>query len=40
MLLDARYEKVRHGGKVVNCAVLIVVGIDVLGKRSVLGVNV
>lgn len=40
LLLDARYEKVRHGGQVVSCAVLIAVGIDVQGKRSVLGVSV
>ena len=40
VLLDARYEKVRHGGQVVSCAVLIAVGIDEAGKRSVLGVSV
>jgi len=27
LVLDARYEKVRHGGSVVSCAVLIAVGI-------------
>jgi len=40
VLLDARYEKVRHGGAVVSCAVLIAVGIGEDGKRSVLGVSV
>ena len=38
--LDARYEKVRHGGSVVSCAVLIATGISFDGKRSVLGVSV
>jgi len=40
LLLDARYEKVRQGGKVVNWAVLIAIGIEVLSKRSVLGMSV
>jgi len=40
LVLDARYEKVRHGGSVVSCAVLLAVGIDLLGHRSVLGVSV
>jgi transposase-like protein len=40
LLLDARYEKVRHGGHVVSCALLYAVGIDLEGKRSVLGVSV
>jgi len=38
--LDARYEKVRHGGRVVDCAVLLGIGVDDQGKRSVLGVSV
>jgi len=38
--LDARYEKVRHGGQVVDCAVLLAIGVDRQGKRSVLGVSV
>lgn len=38
--LDARYEKVRHGGSVVNCAVLIAIGVTLEGQRSVLGVSV
>jgi len=40
MLLDARYEDVRHAGSVVSCAVLIAVGVDRSGKRKVLGVSV
>lgn len=40
LVLDARYEKVRHGGAVVSCAVLVAVAIDLLGHRSVLGVSV
>ncbi len=40
LVLDARYEKVRHGGSVIPCAVLVAVGIDLLGHRSVLGVSV
>jgi putative transposase len=40
LLLDARYEKVRHGGSVVDCAVLLAVGICEDGGRAVLGVSV
>jgi transposase-like protein len=38
--LDARYEKMRHGGSVVSCAVLIATGVTLDGQRSVLGVSV
>lgn len=38
--LDARYEKVRHGGSVRDCAVLIALGVRRDGKRSILGVSV
>lgn len=38
--LDARYEKVRHGGSVVSSAVLIAIGVSLEGQRSVLGVSV
>ena len=34
--LDARYEKVRHGGQVIDCAILLAIGVDRQGKRSVL----
>ena len=40
LVLDARYEKVRHGGQVVSCAVLVAVGVLGDGRRSVLGVSV
>lgn len=40
LVLDARYEKVRHGGSVIDCAVLVAVGVREDGKRSVLGVSV
>ena len=40
LLLDARYEKVRHGGQVVGCAVLVAVGVQADGRRTVLGVSV
>ena len=40
LVLDARYEKVRHGGSVVSCAVLIAVAITPDGHRSLLGVSV
>jgi putative transposase len=40
LILDARYEKVRHGGRVVDCAVLLAIGVDETGHRSILGVSV
>jgi transposase-like protein len=40
LILDARYEKVREGGRVVDCSVLIAIGVDAQGRRSVLGVSV
>jgi putative transposase len=40
LILDARYEKIRHCGSVVDCAVLVAVGITPDGKRSILGVSV
>jgi putative transposase len=39
LVIDARYEKVRHGGVVVDCAVLIAIGVGPDGKRTVLGVS-
>lgn len=38
--LDARYEKLRHGGVVVDVAVLVALGVDEQGRRQVLGVSV
>ena len=40
LVLDARYEKVRHGGHIVDVALLIAVGVQAEGKRTVLGVRV
>lgn len=40
VVFDARYEKVRHGGVLVDCAILIAMGIGPDGKRSILGVSV
>jgi transposase-like protein len=37
---DARYEKVRHGGLVRDLAVLMATGLNLQGKREVLGVSV
>ena len=39
VLLDARYEKVRHGGSVIDSSVLIAVGVLPDGSRTVLGVS-
>ena len=38
--MDARYEKVRHNGVIVDCAVLLARGISQSGHREVLGVSV
>jgi transposase-like protein len=38
--LDARYEKVRVGGTVVSCSLLIAVGVTPTGHRTILGVSV
>ena len=40
VFLDARYERVRQAGLVQKAAVLIAVGVDETGKRTVLGVSV
>jgi putative transposase len=40
VFVDARYEKIRHGGSVVSCAVLMAFGVDQTGHRTVLGVSV
>ena len=40
LILDARYEKVRQGGCVVDSAVLVAYGVGADGKRHVLGVSV
>ncbi len=38
--LDARYEKVREGGVVIDSAVLVAVGISEQGEREVIGTSV
>lgn len=40
LILDARYEKIRHGGCVIDGAVLLAIGITPEGKRCLLGVRV
>ena len=41
VMLDARYEHIRHGGKVISAAVLLAIGVsEAEGKREVLGVSV
>ena len=40
LILDARYEKVRVDGCVRECGVLLAIGVDAEGHRSVLGVSV
>jgi len=39
VILDARYERVREGGVIVNRAILIALGIDWEGRRQVLAVE-
>ena len=40
LILDARYEKVRQGGAVLDAAVLIAIGVTPEGRRTILGVSV
>ncbi|MFZ2096373.1 MAG: IS256 family transposase [Anaerolineales bacterium] len=40
VFLDARYEKVRQSGQVREVAILFAVGVDLEGKRQILGVSV
>ncbi len=40
LYLDAIYEKVRYGGHVRNCAVLVAVGVNKEGRRDILGLSV
>lgn len=40
LFLDARYERVRTEGQIVDCAVLVATGVTVEGHRRVLGVSV
>src|SRR5512137_1024084 len=36
LILDARYEKVRQAGRLLDCAVLIALGVGLDGKRTIL----
>ena len=40
VFLDARYERVRAAGQVIDCAVLVAVGVTRAGRRRVIGVSV
>ena len=40
LYLDARYEKVRQDGQIRDAAILIASGVDMQGKRQILGVSV
>lgn len=40
VFLDARYEKVREAGCVIDCAILIAYGINEAGRRDILGLSV
>lgn len=39
LIVDARYEKVREAGVIASQAVLIAIGVDLEGRRNVLGVE-
>lgn len=40
VFLDAQYQKVRHAGRVIDCALLIALGVTESGHRQVLGCSV
>lgn len=40
LVIDARYEKVRQDGQLLDCAVLIAMGVSDDGKRALLGISV
>ena len=40
VFLDARYERIREAGQIVDCAVRVAVGVTATGHRRVLGVSV
>lgn len=39
LIVDARYERVREGGVIASQAVLVAIGIDLEGRRQILGVE-
>ena len=40
IILDARYERVREAGRIIDCAVLVAIGITADGRRRIIGVSV
>ena len=40
VFLDARYEKMRHDGQVIDVALLVATGVNLAGKRELLGLSV
>ena len=40
LFLDARYEKVRYEGRVIDCAVLLAIGVGETGRREILGISI
>lgn len=40
LVVDARYDKVREGGRVISMGVLVCMGVDAQGKRTILAVEV
>ena len=40
IILDARYERVREAGKIIDCAVLVAIGVTADGRRRIIGVSV
>ena len=39
LFLDARYEKIRYEGRVIDCAILVAIGIGENGKREIIGIS-
>ena len=39
LFLDARYEKIRYEGRVIDCAILVAIGVGEDGKRDILGMS-
>ena len=40
VILDARYEQIRYSSRLIDCAVLMAIGINEQGKRQILGCSV
>lgn len=39
LFLDARYEKIRYEGRVIDCAILVAIGIGENGKKDILSIS-